>query len=150
MILPLFLCFLWLRCGRTYPKVPFINLLLIHRSRPHQNCCYIRFGHMVHRNNTAFPHSLTCSLQSNRLDLNRYALGQLVDGDACPGRLVREPLLIFAVHLREVGHVCDEDLWRWWHQCKVEKGNWPGRQQVTTEARGQDWSCSCKHPRAAL
>jgi hypothetical protein len=54
------------------------------------------------------PHSL----QSNRLDLNRYALGQLVDSDARPGRLVREPLLILAVHLREVGHVYDEDLGR--------------------------------------
>jgi hypothetical protein len=106
--------------------------------------------HIVHRNTTALPHSLASLLQSNRLDLNRYALRQLVDGDACPGWLVCEPLLIFAIHLREVGHVRDEDLWRWWHQWKVEKGNWPGRQHVTAEARGQDWSCSCKHPQAAL
>lgn len=65
------------------------------------------------------PHSL----QSNRFDLNRYALGQLVDSDARPGRLVREPLLILAVHLREVGHVCDEDLGRF-GQHKVDKRNW--------------------------
>jgi hypothetical protein len=36
---------------------------------------------------------------------------------------VREPLLILAVHLREVGHVCDEDLGRF-GQHKVDKRNW--------------------------
>ena len=44
-------------------------------------------------------------LQSNSLDLDRDALGQLVHGDAGPRRLVREPFLVLAVHLGEVGHV---------------------------------------------
>jgi hypothetical protein len=55
------------------------------------------------------PH-LPNLLQSGSLDLDRYALGKLVDSDACAGRLVRKPLLILGVHLCEVCHVCDEDL----------------------------------------
>ena len=50
------------------------------------------------------------SQHGDSLNLNQHALGQLVDGNACPGRLVREPLLVLAVHLCEVGHVGNEDL----------------------------------------
>jgi hypothetical protein len=44
------------------------------------------------------------SRQSHTLDLDWDALGQLVNRDAAPGRLVREELLVHGVHLGEVVH----------------------------------------------
>ena len=44
------------------------------------------------------------------LDLNWHTLGQLLNGDAAARRLVREVLLVHAVHLGEVGHVVEEDV----------------------------------------
>lgn len=48
--------------------------------------------------------------QSDALNLDRHALGQLVHGHTAPGRLVREELLIRGVHLGEVIHGCEEDV----------------------------------------
>lgn len=68
-----------------------------------QSCCSLRTHSTIR-----VPRQLH-SLQGDRFDLDGHALGQLVDGDAGPGRLVREPFLVFAIHLGEVGHVGDED-----------------------------------------
>jgi hypothetical protein len=46
----------------------------------------------------------------NALNLHRDTLGQLLDGDAAAGRLVRKVLLEDAVHLGEVGHVVEENI----------------------------------------
>jgi hypothetical protein len=46
----------------------------------------------------------------NALNLHRHTLGQLLDGDAAAGRLVRKVLLEDAVHLGEVGHVVEENI----------------------------------------
>jgi hypothetical protein len=46
----------------------------------------------------------------NALNLHRHALGQLLDGDTAPRRLVRKVLLKDAVHLGEVCHVVEEDV----------------------------------------
>jgi hypothetical protein len=46
----------------------------------------------------------------NALNLHRDTLGQLLDGDAAAGRLVRKVLLENAVHLGEVGHVVEENI----------------------------------------
>jgi hypothetical protein len=56
------------------------------------------------------PDSWITSLQRNGFNFDGHTLGQLVDCNASPGRLVRKPLLILAVHLCEVGHVGNEDL----------------------------------------
>lgn len=50
-------------------------------------------------------------LQRNALNLHGHTLGQLRDGDAAAGRLMREPLGVRLVHLGEVGHVGEEDLY---------------------------------------
>lgn len=42
--------------------------------------------------------------QSHTFDLDRDALGQLVNRDAAPGRLVHEELLVHGIHLSEVVH----------------------------------------------
>lgn len=49
-------------------------------------------------------------LQSNALNLNRHALGELSNSNAATGRLVSEELLVGSVHLSEVGHIREEDL----------------------------------------
>jgi hypothetical protein len=54
--------------------------------------------------------NLTPTSKSNGLDLNRHALGQLLDGNAGAGRLVGEVLLVHGVHLGEVIHGGDEDV----------------------------------------
>jgi hypothetical protein len=54
--------------------------------------------------------NLTPTSKSNGLDLNRHALGQLLDGNAGAGRLVGEVLLIDRVHLSKVVHGGDEDV----------------------------------------
>jgi hypothetical protein len=46
----------------------------------------------------------------NALNLHRHALGQLLDGNTAPCRLVRKVLFEDAVHLGEVGHVVEEDV----------------------------------------
>lgn len=50
------------------------------------------------------------SRKSNTLNLHRNALGQLTDGNAAPGGLGGEELLVGGVHFPEIGHVCEEDL----------------------------------------
>jgi hypothetical protein len=44
------------------------------------------------------------------LDLDRHTLGQLLDRDTAPRRLMRKVLLVDAVHLGKVGHVVEEDI----------------------------------------
>ena len=46
----------------------------------------------------------------NALNLDRHALGQLLNGNTATRRLVGEVLLVHAVHLGEVGHVIEEDV----------------------------------------
>lgn len=54
---------------------------------------------------------MLCPLdQSNGLNLNQNALGQLVNGNTTSSRLVSENLLVDRVHLCEVCHVCDEGI----------------------------------------
>jgi hypothetical protein len=48
--------------------------------------------------------------QGSALNLNGNTLGKLFDSNAGPSRLVNEELLILLVHLGEVGHVIEEDL----------------------------------------
>ena len=53
---------------------------------------------------------LTPTSKGNGLDLDRHALGQLLDGNAGASRLVSEVLLVDRVHLGEVVHGGDEDV----------------------------------------
>lgn len=62
------------------------------------------------RHSPVHPPHRTCSRQSNRLNLHRHPLRQLIHGDAGPRRLVAEPLLILAIHLGEIGHVGQKHL----------------------------------------
>lgn len=50
-------------------------------------------------------------LKSNALNLNRHTFGQLVNSNTATGRLVNEELLVGGVHLSEVGHISQEDLY---------------------------------------
>tara|TARA_R110002003_G_scaffold1868_2_gene23596 strand:+ start:348 stop:902 length:555 start_codon:yes stop_codon:yes gene_type:complete len=63
---------------------------------------------------TSTPHSAsqlrTHTCPRNALNLDRHALGQLLDRDAAACRLVRKVLFEDAVHLGEVGHVVEEDI----------------------------------------
>lgn len=52
------------------------------------------------------------SLQRNALDLNRYALGELMNSHAASSGLVCEEFLIYTVHFGEVCHISQEDLQR--------------------------------------
>jgi hypothetical protein len=46
----------------------------------------------------------------NALNLDRHTLGQLLNRNTAARRLVREVLLVHAVHLSKVGHVVKEDV----------------------------------------
>lgn len=50
------------------------------------------------------------SRKRDALNLHIDALGQLLDGDAGPGGLVSEPLLVLRVHVGEGRHVGQEDV----------------------------------------
>jgi hypothetical protein len=54
--------------------------------------------------------NLAPTSKGNGLDLDRHALGQLLDSHAGAGRLVSEVLLVDRVHLGEVVHGGDEDV----------------------------------------
>ena len=53
---------------------------------------------------------LTSASKSNGLDLNRHALGKLLNRNARASGLVGEVLLVDGVHLGEVVHGGDEDV----------------------------------------
>lgn len=50
------------------------------------------------------------SRKCGALDFDRHVLRKCLHGDAAPGRLVHEVLLIHPVHLSEVAHVVNEDI----------------------------------------
>lgn len=50
------------------------------------------------------PLSLLASCECNTLNLHGHALGQLIDRNAAPRRLMRKELLIDLIHLDEVIH----------------------------------------------
>ena len=54
------------------------------------------------------PRNVSPLNQGNTLDLNRHALWQLLNRNTAPGWLVREELLVGAVHLSKVVHGGDE------------------------------------------
>ena len=56
------------------------------------------------------PDNLTPTSEGDSLNLNRHALGQLLDRHAGARRLVSEVLLVDRVHLGEVVHGGDEDV----------------------------------------
>ena len=56
------------------------------------------------------PDNLTPASEGDSLNLDRHALGQLLDRHTGASRLVSEVLLIDRVHLGEVVHGGDEDV----------------------------------------